>query len=250
MDLDKRSAHGRYEVFISYLRDDLQTATALALHLRAKGHHVFLASDSLDPGVDVGGALREAISNASAVVLMVSHNHSSSSWAGFEMDLALERARSDDALLVPIWLPGASKTGKLSQVARFHGVVLQSAEDTSAAADAIHRSLVQRDAPSLLDQQRSAALLEGALADSVRVLGADDPSSLSTRASLANVYLQLNRRDEAAALLEGALADSVRVLGADDPTSLSTRANLANVYLQLNRRDEVNRPGESGELIR
>jgi Tfp pilus assembly protein PilF len=56
-------------------------------------------------------------------------------------------------------------------------------------------------------------LLETTLTDSVRVLGPDHPSTLSTRANLANVYLQQGRTDQASALLETTLADSDRILG-------------------------------------
>ncbi|MGH2928961.1 MAG: tetratricopeptide repeat protein, partial [Solirubrobacteraceae bacterium] len=65
------------------------------------------------------------------------------------------------------------------------------------------------------------------LADSVRVLGEDNPQTLATRSNLAFTYQDAGDLDRAVPLFEQALADSVRVLGEDNPQTTILRGNLA-----------------------
>jgi tetratricopeptide (TPR) repeat protein len=74
---------------------------------------------------------------------------------------------------------------------------------------------------------RAAGYLQRALADSVRVLGADHPATLASRNNLAGAYESAGDLGRAIPLYEQALADSVRVLGADHPQTKIVRGNLA-----------------------
>ena len=74
------------------------------------------------------------------------------------------------------------------------------------------------------------ALLEQVLSDSIRLLGEDHASTLSSRNNLANAYQEAGRITEATALHEQVLTDRIRLLGEDHASTLSSRNNLANAY--------------------
>jgi hypothetical protein len=77
------------------------------------------------------------------------------------------------------------------------------------------------------------------IADSERILGPDDPATLSARAELACAYQDAGGLDEAVPLLERTLADRVRVLGESHPHTLSSRNNLADAYDAAGRRADA-----------
>jgi Tetratricopeptide repeat len=74
---------------------------------------------------------------------------------------------------------------------------------------------------------RAAGHLQRALTDSVRVLGADHPDTLTSRNNLAYAWQAAGDLGRAIPLYEQTLADSVRVLGADHPQTKTVRGNLA-----------------------
>ncbi len=65
--------------------------------------------------------------------------------------------------------------------------------------------------------------------------GAEDPSTLISRANLANVLGDLGRLKEAEAELRAVLEARTRVLGADDGSTLTSRANLASIWIDQGR---------------
>jgi Tetratricopeptide repeat len=77
---------------------------------------------------------------------------------------------------------------------------------------------------------RAAGYLQRALADCVRLLGADHPDTMNLRNNLAGAYMDAGDLGRAIPLLEQTLADSERVLGADHPDTLAARNNLAAAY--------------------
>ena len=83
------------------------------------------------------------------------------------------------------------------------------------------------------------AAFEVLLADQVREMGADNPSTLRTRNNLACWLGEAGRVDEAIAAFEVLLADQVRELGADNPSTLTTRNNLAGWLGRAGRVDEA-----------
>jgi tetratricopeptide (TPR) repeat protein len=74
---------------------------------------------------------------------------------------------------------------------------------------------------------RAAGYLQRALADRLRVLGADHPDTLASRNNLAYAYQEAGDLGRAIPLYEQTLADSVRVLGADHPQTKIVRGSLA-----------------------
>ena len=77
--------------------------------------------------------------------------------------------------------------------------------------------------------QVDAAIVEfrGVLDDCLRVLGADHPDTLATRASLARWLGESGQVDAAIVEYRQLLEDRLRVLGANHPDTLTTRASLA-----------------------
>jgi tetratricopeptide (TPR) repeat protein len=89
------------------------------------------------------------------------------------------------------------------------------------------------------DLSRAIPVLERALADYQRVLGAEDQATLRSRNNLAGAYRAAGRLDEAVALHEQSLADRQRVLGPAHPDTLNSRNNLAEAYRAAGRLDEA-----------
>jgi tetratricopeptide (TPR) repeat protein len=86
---------------------------------------------------------------------------------------------------------------------------------------------------------RAVMLSEPLLADCERLLGLDDPDTLTARNDLANAYYRVGRLDEAIALHQQNLDDRERFLGADDPATLASRGNLATAYTRAGRIHEA-----------
>ncbi|MGW1704821.1 FxSxx-COOH system tetratricopeptide repeat protein [Streptomyces sp. NPDC002206] len=108
-------------------------------------------------------------------------------------------------------------------------------EDTADIAAVLHEM-----SRFLLDQghvPQAARYSERALAARERVLGGDDPDTLSTRNQLGNIYRAAGDLRRAIPLYERTVADRERVLGGDHPDTLSTRNYLANAYRDSGRVD-------------
>ncbi|WP_380286396.1 tetratricopeptide repeat protein [Kitasatospora purpeofusca] len=73
------------------------------------------------------------------------------------------------------------------------------------------------------ERAEAARLLDAVVRDSVGVLGADHPDTLTARFNLAVNLGAAGERAEAARLLDAVVQDSVRVLGADHPDTLTSR---------------------------
>ncbi|MEE4493836.1 FxSxx-COOH system tetratricopeptide repeat protein [Streptomyces sp. BE230] len=92
----------------------------------------------------------------------------------------------------------------------------------------------------LLDQgyvSQAARYSERALAARERVLGSENPDTLSARNQLGNIYRAAGDLGRAIPLYERTVSDRERVLGADHPDTLSTRNYLANAYRDSGRVD-------------
>jgi tetratricopeptide (TPR) repeat protein len=77
------------------------------------------------------------------------------------------------------------------------------------------------------------------VADSERVLGDTDPSTLISRNNLAAAYRAAGRLEEAIPLYERTLTDRERALGDTHPDTLLSRNNLANAYQDAGRLEEA-----------
>jgi len=71
-------------------------------------------------------------------------------------------------------------------------------------------------------------LCQGLLPDQERILGAHDPSTLTTRANIAGWTGQSGDPATALRLYQGLLPDRERVLGPGHPGTLTTHAEIAH----------------------
>ena len=85
------------------------------------------------------------------------------------------------------------------------------------------------------------AVHERTVADRERMLGADHPHTLASRANLAHAYRQAGRLARALPLYERTFADWKRVLGPDHPRTLRASNYLASAYRQAGRLPDATR---------
>jgi hypothetical protein len=78
----------------------------------------------------------------------------------------------------------------------------------------------------LADIAEEIPLYEQTLTDRLRVLGADHPSTLTSRNNLAYTYQAAGEVGLAIPLFERTLADCLRMLGGNHPLTKTVRANL------------------------
>jgi hypothetical protein len=78
-------------VFISYAREDAPLAERISDMLRADGQSVFIDQGTLVAGEHFSGQIVRALTNAQAVVVLLSRNANRSKWVEEELRLALEK---------------------------------------------------------------------------------------------------------------------------------------------------------------
>ena len=94
----------RTTVFISYAKDDLMWAEAIAQQLQEAGEQVWFDTRQFEVGDTWQSDLRKALSEASTVLVIVSAKAASSQWVQFEAGAALAAAAEERTRLVPIYL--------------------------------------------------------------------------------------------------------------------------------------------------
>ena len=95
------------DVFISYARDDGDTANQLARELEARGISVFFDKDVLVAGTDFRQEIAQALKTAKAVVVLLSANTKRSSWVQEELSSVIERAEGPK--VIPVLLDSHAK---------------------------------------------------------------------------------------------------------------------------------------------
>jgi tetratricopeptide (TPR) repeat protein len=141
--------------------------------------------------------------------------------------------RTDLALL--LWRAGDTEAAKL----------------TYTEIIAIQADSLGRDHPNTLRTRRllaslnadpgggDIAELKSLLADTERVLGPDDRTTLGTRDELAAAYEAAGQVNAAIELRSRGLDDRERLFGPDDPGTIAERHNLAHAYEAAERPDEA-----------
>jgi len=94
------------------------------------------------------------------------------------------------------------------------------------------------------EEERAAHFLERALAIRDSMLGESDVKTVYARSSLAIVYWNLERYDEAEAMYLRCISDMDELIGHEHPNTLRMLANLANLY------ERTGRPERGLELYR
>jgi tetratricopeptide (TPR) repeat protein len=146
------------------------------------------------------------------------------------VDAARDQATSQLAGAIPGWQDPAGWPGWRMLLPHIDALASHAPPDTGTQATAY---LLNQAGLFLYGQGqpgRAARYLQRALADRLRVLGADHPDTLGSRNNLAGAHESAGDLGRAIPLYEQTLADSMRVLGADHPRTLTSRNNLAGAY--------------------
>ncbi len=148
---------------------------------------------------------------------------------------AIQAAHGRAVDMLDLALPGDPKSNVAGwpqwRVLLPHVEALITATDPADDTEAIARIL--NEAAIYLRGQGQIAQHDRALADRIRVLGDDHPSTLNSRNNLAGDYELAGDLGRAIPLYERTLADCTRVLGDDHPLTRTVRANLADAYAAL-----------------
>lgn len=122
-----------YDVFVSHGQGDRQAAQALAESLRSVGARVFLDIDSLDPGAPWREVVQDAIAQSKAIVVLVSSAIQQHGFASEEIRAALRRARSGEALLIPVYLD--ERLGEsFQELRKYRGITVEAGAGLRPAA--------------------------------------------------------------------------------------------------------------------
>ena len=141
------------------------------------------------------------------------------------------------------WLAGSQDRLAVRDIPQQVTALLENIAGTPAAADKpLARILLRLRALALsllieLGDSAPQAIAEGEAlaADLERLLGSDDPETLSARSSLATAYQAAGQTDEAIQLLEQILVARQWVLGSDHPDTRIAQQNLAVAYQATGR---------------
>jgi len=87
-------------VFISYAHKDSGFVDRLSQALRANGISIWVDRSQLLPGVEWSRSIEQALSDADAILFVVSPNSANSSWVQHEIELAILRSQTGNGKLV------------------------------------------------------------------------------------------------------------------------------------------------------
>ncbi|SEC32473.1 Tetratricopeptide repeat-containing protein [Streptomyces melanosporofaciens] len=116
----------------------------------------------------------------------------------------------------------------------------QDGEIRSWEVDLLHvRSWVHKFLADVLENARSISIAAALAIDSERILGRDDPFTLSALHNTAHALSAAGQLDEALELHRMVLSEHERVYGTDDLRTLTNRNCLANIYNRVGRTTEA-----------
>ena len=84
----------KYDLFISYARQDFPFVEELVRHLKDQRISVWFDQGSLRMGASFSNSVQEALEHSRYFLLVISPGYLNSSWANFEMGVALSRSAS------------------------------------------------------------------------------------------------------------------------------------------------------------
>jgi hypothetical protein len=115
-------------VYISYVGADRALARELSKALTAQGIPVWFAENEIAPGEDWVEKIEKGLSEAKAVLLLISPEFLASPSANFEAGMALS-PRSRDRRVIPILLRGVSPKEIPPPLKRFQSIVATGSDE-------------------------------------------------------------------------------------------------------------------------
>lgn len=130
-----------WDVFLSYAKQDGPFAHELSVALKERGLEVWFDQSSLVPGAAVQESIEQAMSESSAIVAILSPAALDSPWTSFELRRLLERERTGDKLIIPVWhqISARRASRAFGALAELEGVSTE--PGIPAVADAIVRAI-------------------------------------------------------------------------------------------------------------
>ncbi len=113
----------KYDLFISYAKQDLPFVDRLVHSLEAEDINVWYDRGSLRLGEDFSRGIQEALEQSRNFLLVISPDYVSSPWANFEMGVALShdpaaRARS----IIPLFVREVDRSALPPRIAQTPGI--------------------------------------------------------------------------------------------------------------------------------
>jgi hypothetical protein len=127
------------QAFISYVRDDEETARRLAEELRRRGFQVGSIDRRIAPGESWVAQLVSEIAQSDVVFVLVSPRSEKSQWFNSEVALALAQAEAGRTRVVPVLVDRRVRPPELLQ--RIQGIELYDPERSQDQLDTLVRSL-------------------------------------------------------------------------------------------------------------
>jgi hypothetical protein len=125
-------------VFISYAREDTPIATHLSEMLQKSGHTVFYDQGTLVTGESFSKEVAQALTNAEAVVVVLSRHCKRSKWVEEELRTALEKSHR----VIPVLLgQDATNNWVWPLISDRHAIRVESPEEIHKVAREITRSV-------------------------------------------------------------------------------------------------------------
>jgi formylglycine-generating enzyme len=94
--------HDPRQVFVSHAKEDAEFARQLAADLRAGGHPVWIAPDSIHPGEKWVEAINRGLETSGVFVVALTPKAVDSRWVKFETNTAIALAQEDEIRLVTL----------------------------------------------------------------------------------------------------------------------------------------------------
>ena len=97
------------QIFISSAGTDRNVAESLALNLNSLGFQVVVDQEASNPGDDWATVIDQSLMTSKAYLFLISPEALTSQWIGYEMGVALARAKQNpEVKILPVVLPGTS----------------------------------------------------------------------------------------------------------------------------------------------
>jgi hypothetical protein len=115
----------KYDLFISYAHQDFPFVDELVRHLKDQRISVWFDQGSLRMGASFSNNVQEALEHSRDFLLVISPSYLNSSWANFEMGVALSRSVSPGrGKIIPMMLGGVNRGALPHSIAHTNQIVV------------------------------------------------------------------------------------------------------------------------------
>ena len=240
------STHG-HKIFVSYAHEDKATARRLYSLLSEAGVNVWLDEANLVPGVNWEQPIRQQISEADILLVLVGRERSSRSQEPEISEFMRRSVRAPNLRIVPVLLQGGDIRNLPPALQHYQTVDLREITDPVSQFSRLAAALA-------IDSQTGEAANDEEIGDRLRVSGEPQaalpyyekamkvalarfgeahPTVAAIRAKMGNLLLELGDLSSAKNHFELALSVNDAAYGPDDPIVGASINDLATVHDRL-----------------